>query len=96
MDVVHPRCAGVDISKRDAKVCVRTAHHAFMARLFLDRIEAHTADIDRLSAVIFVSETLPVEFLAGPLPLAVQLLEFLLLLGNPLRSVGRIRLGRLL
>ena len=23
MDVVHPRCAGVDISKRDAKVCVR-------------------------------------------------------------------------
>lgn len=22
MDVVHPRCAGVDISKRDAKVCV--------------------------------------------------------------------------
>src|SRR5664279_2033243 len=25
MDVVHPRCAGVDISKRDAKVCVRIA-----------------------------------------------------------------------
>src|SRR5664280_2473296 len=25
MDVVHPRCAGVDISKRDAKVCVRVA-----------------------------------------------------------------------
>lgn len=23
MDVVHPRCAGVDISKKDAKVCVR-------------------------------------------------------------------------
>ena len=23
MEVVHPRCAGVDISKRDAKVCVR-------------------------------------------------------------------------
>jgi len=23
MDVVHPRCAGIDISKRDAKVCVR-------------------------------------------------------------------------
>ena len=23
MDVVHPRCAGMDISKRDAKVCVR-------------------------------------------------------------------------
>ena len=23
MDVVHPRCAGVDVSKRDAKVCVR-------------------------------------------------------------------------
>ena len=23
-------------------------HHAFMARLFLDRIDAHTADIDRL------------------------------------------------
>ncbi len=23
MDVMHPRCAGVDISKRDAKVCVR-------------------------------------------------------------------------
>lgn len=29
-----------------------TAHHAFMARLFLDRIDAHTADIDRLSARI--------------------------------------------
>jgi len=25
VDVVHPRCAGVDISKRDAKVCVRIA-----------------------------------------------------------------------
>jgi transposase len=24
MDVVHPRCAGLDVSKRDAKVCVRT------------------------------------------------------------------------
>lgn len=23
MDVVHPRCCGMDISKRDAKVCVR-------------------------------------------------------------------------
>jgi transposase len=23
MEVVHPRCAGIDISKRDAKVCVR-------------------------------------------------------------------------
>jgi transposase len=23
MDVIHPRCAGLDISKRDAKVCVR-------------------------------------------------------------------------
>ncbi|TQC38900.1 IS110 family transposase [Rhodococcus sp. WS4] len=29
-----------------------TAHHAFMTRLFLDRIDAHTADIDRLSARI--------------------------------------------
>jgi len=25
MDVIHPRCAGMDISKRDAKVCVRVA-----------------------------------------------------------------------
>jgi transposase len=25
MEVVHPRCAGIDISKRDAKVCVRIA-----------------------------------------------------------------------
>ena len=25
MDVLHPRCAGVDVSKRDAKVCVRIA-----------------------------------------------------------------------
>jgi hypothetical protein len=23
MDLVHPRCAGIDISKRDAKLCVR-------------------------------------------------------------------------
>ena len=23
MEVVHPRCAGIDISKKDAKVCVR-------------------------------------------------------------------------
>jgi transposase len=29
-----------------------TAHHAFMARLFLDRIDAHTADIERLSTRI--------------------------------------------
>jgi transposase len=25
MDMLHPRCAGVDVSKRDAKVCVRIA-----------------------------------------------------------------------
>jgi len=25
MEVVHPRCAGLDVSKRDAKVCVRVA-----------------------------------------------------------------------
>jgi len=25
MEVIHPRCAGVDVSKRDAKVCVRVA-----------------------------------------------------------------------
>ena len=25
MDLVHPRCAGIDISKRDAKLCVRIA-----------------------------------------------------------------------
>jgi transposase len=25
MEVVHPRCAGIDVSKRDAKVCVRVA-----------------------------------------------------------------------
>ena len=25
MDVVHPRCCGVDVSKCDAKVCVRVA-----------------------------------------------------------------------
>ena len=23
MEVMHPRCAGIDISKRDAKVCIR-------------------------------------------------------------------------
>jgi transposase len=23
MDVIHPRCAGIDCSKKDAKVCVR-------------------------------------------------------------------------
>jgi len=25
VDLVHPRCAGIDVSKRDAKVCVRVA-----------------------------------------------------------------------
>jgi hypothetical protein len=25
MEVVHPRCAGMDVSKKDAKVCVRVA-----------------------------------------------------------------------
>ena len=25
MDVIHARCAGLDISKKDAKVCVRIA-----------------------------------------------------------------------
>ena len=25
MDLMHPRCAGLDVSKRDAKVCVRVA-----------------------------------------------------------------------
>ncbi len=25
MDLMHPRCAGLDVSKRDAKLCVRVA-----------------------------------------------------------------------
>jgi hypothetical protein len=25
MEVIHPRCAGMDVSKKDAKVCVRVA-----------------------------------------------------------------------
>ena len=25
MDAIHPRCAGIDVSKRDAKVCVCVA-----------------------------------------------------------------------
>ena len=25
VDVIHPRCAGIDVSKRDAKLCVRIA-----------------------------------------------------------------------
>lgn len=25
MELIHPRCAGIDVSKRDAKVCVRIA-----------------------------------------------------------------------
>ena len=25
MEIVHSRCAGMDVSKRDAKVCVRVA-----------------------------------------------------------------------
>jgi len=28
MDVIHPRCCGMDISKRDAKVCVRVQNAA--------------------------------------------------------------------
>ncbi|MET3932290.1 hypothetical protein ABIE00_000336 [Arthrobacter sp. OAP107] len=27
MEVIHPRCAGVDVSKKDAKVCVRVQGH---------------------------------------------------------------------
>ncbi len=26
MDLLHPRCAGLDVSKRDAKLCVRVAN----------------------------------------------------------------------
>ena len=25
MDLMHPRCAGLDVSKRDANLCVRVA-----------------------------------------------------------------------
>lgn len=32
MEIVHPRCAGIDVSKRDAKVCVRVAGSAGRAR----------------------------------------------------------------
>ena len=28
MEVMHPRCAGLDLSKRDAKVCVRVREGA--------------------------------------------------------------------
>jgi transposase len=29
MEVIHPRCAGIDISKNDAKVCVRVQARRF-------------------------------------------------------------------
>lgn len=31
MEVLHPRCAGLDISMRDAKVCVRVAGDLFIS-----------------------------------------------------------------
>lgn len=30
MDVLHERCAGVDISKKDAKACVRSPSPSFV------------------------------------------------------------------
>ncbi len=32
MDLIHPRCAGLDVSKRDAKACVRIAQSGRGAR----------------------------------------------------------------
>ena len=32
MEVAHPRCAGIDISKKDAKVCVRVQGSGRRAR----------------------------------------------------------------
>src|SRR5437868_10830069 len=32
MDVLHPRCAGIDVSKKDAKVCVRIVNGAGTGR----------------------------------------------------------------
>lgn len=32
MDVIHPRCAGIDCSKKDAKVCIRVQGHGRRAK----------------------------------------------------------------
>ena len=32
MEIIHPRCAGIDCSKKDAKVCVRVQGHSGRAR----------------------------------------------------------------
>ena len=29
MEVIHPRCAGIDCSKKDAKVCIRVQGHGW-------------------------------------------------------------------
>ncbi|MCL2781495.1 MAG: transposase, partial [Actinomycetia bacterium] len=44
MEVVHPRCAGIDISKRDAKVCVRIAGPG-KARVEVRTFGAMTKDV---------------------------------------------------
>ena len=41
MEVIHERCAGMDISKRDAKVCVRTP--GARAGTFTKQITVHGA-----------------------------------------------------
>ena len=32
MDLLHPRCWGLDVGERDAKVCVRTGASILMGR----------------------------------------------------------------
>ncbi len=41
MDVVHNRCAGLDVSKRDAKVCVRVQSTTGASRIERHHVECN-------------------------------------------------------
>ena len=56
MEVVHQRCAGMDVSKRDAKVCVRVA-----GRGRRKTVEAVTTWASTTNAVLRLREHLVAE-----------------------------------
>lgn len=56
MEVVHPRCAGLDVSKRDAKVCVRVAGSG--RRKSVERVTTWSS---RTSQILALREHLAVE-----------------------------------
>ncbi len=55
MEVIHPRCAGIDVSKKDAKVCVR--HEVSGQTRYWGTVQATNYEVTQYNQSIYALQT---------------------------------------